>query len=244
MKKYSSDKRVCFESETHSYFLGEKKLESVTTLLSRFKNKFDSDFYSKKIAKRDNKTQQEVLNEWKEKANKSCDIGTAIHKIFEDYFYNKYSFINSEFSIELSEVKPEYYIEFFNKSLIAVKFIKDFFITKRLIPVASEYIVYNDFIAGQIDMVCKDSKDNFYIIDFKTNSKIDKNSYGKSMKDFFKIYQDSTYYHYCIQLSIYKELLKKYKINRIFLIHITEENYEFIECENVFNYLNFNDLFK
>lgn len=241
--KYSNDKRVRFLTETHSYFLGEKKLESVTTFISKFKNKFDSDFYSKKIAERENKTQEQVLNEWKEKANKSCEIGTAIHKIFEDYTEGKYSFLNNEISIDLFDIKPEYFVEFYNKSIIATNFIKDFFLTKRLMPVYSELIVYNEFIAGQVDMICKDQKGNFYIIDFKTNSKIDKNSYGKSMKGIFKIYDDSTYYHYCIQLSIYKKLFKEKEIKKIYLIHITEKNYELIECEDVFNYINFNDIF-
>ena len=84
MNKYSEDKRVVFQESSHSYFLGEKKLISVTSFLNTFKNKFDSDFYSKKIALRDGKTQEEVLCEWNKKAFKSTEIGTAIHKIFED----------------------------------------------------------------------------------------------------------------------------------------------------------------
>jgi hypothetical protein len=241
--KYSNDKRVSFESETHSYFLGKKRLESVTTFISKFKNKFDSDFYSKKIAEREDKTQDQVLNEWKEKANKSCEIGTAIHKIFEDYKDGKYSFINNEISIDLFDIKPEYFIEFYNKSIVATNFIKEFFLTNRLTPVYSELIVYNEFIAGQLDMICKDKDDNYYIIDFKTNSKIDRNSYGKSMKGLFKIYGDCTYYHYCIQLSIYKKLFKEKEIKKMYLIHITEKGYELIECEDVFKYINFSDLF-
>jgi ATP-dependent exoDNAse (exonuclease V) beta subunit len=240
--KYSNDKRVRFDNETHSYFLNDKRLISVTTLLSNFKNKFDSDFYSKKIALKEGKTQDEILLLWKEKAKKSCDIGTAIHKIFEDYKYNNYSILNNQLMFETSEIDVEYLPDYYTKHKVALSFINDFFETKRLIPIESEMIVYNELIAGQIDMICKDVKNNFYILDFKTNSTIDKYSYNKKMIGFFSELNDSNYYHYCIQLSVYKKLLKEYKINKIYIIHILENNYKIIECEDVFEKINFNYL--
>jgi len=60
--------------------------------------------------------------------------------------------------------------------------------------------------------------------------------------DFFSELNDSNYYHYCIQLSVYKKLLKEYKINKIYIIHILENNYKIIECEDVFEKINFNYL--
>jgi hypothetical protein len=240
--KYSNDKRVRFDNDTHSYFLNEKRLVSVTTLLSNFKNKFDSDFYSKKIALKEGKTQDEIIFLWQEKAKKSCDIGTAIHKIFEDYKDKKYSVLNNQLIFDILEINLDYLPEFYLKYKSALLFINDFFETKRLLPIESEFIVYNDFIAGQIDMLCKDLKNNFYILDFKTNSKIDKNSYNKKMKGVFSNLNDSNYYHYCIQLSVYKKLLKEYKINKMYIIHILENNYKIIECEDVFKKINFNDL--
>jgi len=236
--KYSNDKGVVFDSESHTYIKGKNKLVSVTTFISNFKNKFDSDFYSKKIALRENKTQEEVLSEWSEKAKKSCDIGTAIHKIFEDYTNNNYSMIQGNLSFDFMELEPNYLQEFNVKKEVALKFINDFFITKRLIPIYSELIVYNEFLAGQIDLICKDKKDNYYILDFKTNDKIEKYSYNKKMLLMFNEINDSNFYHYSLQLSIYKRMFTENKINKIFLVHIKTDDYEFIECEDIFEKYN------
>jgi len=235
--KYSNDKSVVFNSESHTYTKKNKKLISVTTFISQFKNEFDSDFFSKKIALRDNKTQEQVLKEWSEKAKKSCDIGTAIHKIFEDYINNNYSVIADELVFDFLELDESYFLEFKEKSIIAIQFIKDFFITKRLIPVYTEYIVYDENLAGQIDLICKDKNNNYYILDFKTNEKIETYSYNKKMKGIFDFLNDSSYYHYSLQLSIYKNMFDK-EIKKLFLVHIKTDKYEFIECEDIFTKYN------
>ena len=235
--KYSNDKSVVFNSEDHTYFKKDKKLTSVTNFISKFKNEFDSDYWSKKIALRNNKTQENVLKEWKDKSNKSCEIGTAIHKIFEDYANNKYSIINDQLQFDFLDLPIDYKIEFLEKSKIAIKFINDFFLTNRLIPIHTEFIVYDDFLAGQIDMICKDKKDNYYIIDFKTNEKIEINSYGKKLKGIFIDVDDSSFYHYSLQLSIYKKMFKK-EIKEIYLIHITNKNYKIIQCIDIFKNYN------
>ena len=86
MKKYSKDKCVVFDTEYHTYTLDDKvKLKSVTKIISKFKNAFDSDFFAEKVAKRDKKTKEQVLFEWKEKSDKSCEVGTLVHSIIENY---------------------------------------------------------------------------------------------------------------------------------------------------------------
>jgi ATP-dependent exoDNAse (exonuclease V) beta subunit len=242
--KYSNDKRVSFDSETHSYFLKGKRLISVTTLLSRFKNKFDSEHWSKVIAKREKVTQEEILERWKEKAFKSTEIGTAIHKIFEDYTNNKYSVLNGEFVFDYNVLNPEHLTDFNKKKNIALKILRDFFVTKRIMPLHTEYICYNETLAGQIDMIATDSKGNYYILDFKTNEKIDFEAYqNKKMLGALSEIEDCSYYHYCLQLSIYKELLKKeVDIRKMFIIHITTEDYFFIQCEDILEKVKLEDL--
>lgn len=239
--KYSLDKSVVFDSVNHTYFKNGKKLISVTQFISKFKNEFDSDYWSKKIALRENKTQEEILKQWSDKAKKSCEIGTAIHKIFENYINNKFSILGNEIVIDFIDLDIEYLTEFYPKSKVAIQFIKDFFITKRLIPVHSEYIVYNDYLAGQVDLICKDINDNYFILDFKTNDKIETNHYNKYLKGALKNIPDSTFYHYSLQLSIYKQMYNK-NVKGLYLVHITPEKYNFIECIDIFK--NFNIEFK
>jgi hypothetical protein len=235
--KYSLDKRVVFNEENHSYFLKDKKLVSVTTFIGKFKNEFDSNYWSKVIAKRENKTQEQILSQWKEKAKKACEIGTAIHKIFEEYILGNFIVLNNEIKIDFIDLEIDYFLDFNKKSKVAIQFIKDFFITKRLIPVHTEYIVYNDKLAGQIDLICKDQKENYYILDFKTNEKIEVNNYGKYLKDDLSHMPDCSFYHYSLQLSIYKQLTKE-DIKGLFLIHIADDKYNFIECVDIFNSYN------
>ena len=232
MMKYSIDKKVIFNNLNHSYLLNNNKLLSVTSLISKYKNKFDEDFYSKKIALKENKTQEEILLKWKKKSIKSCEIGTGIHKIFEDYTLNNYNFLNNNLNFNYYKLNDEFLLDFENLKNISLKFINDFFINKRLIPIHTEHIVYNDFLAGQIDMICKDLNNNFYILDFKTNYKIEYKSYNKKMLGVFNKYNDSNFYHYSLQLSIYKKLFKQ-KIKDLYIIHITNNNYYFIKCLDI-----------
>lgn len=231
--KYSKDISVVFDSVNHTYHLKGKKLTSVTQFISQFKNKFDSDYWSKKIALRDEKTQEQVLKEWSDKAKKSCDIGTAIHKIFEDYIDNKFCILGDEIVIDFIDLEIEYLTDFLPKSKVAIQFIKDYFVTKRLIPIHTEYIVYNDYLAGQVDLICKDKNGNYYILDFKTNDKIETKSYGKNLNGKLSDIPDSTYYHYSLQLSIYKQMFKE-KVDKLYIIHIRHDKYEFIECVDIF----------
>lgn len=231
--KISKDKSVVFDSVNHTYHLNGKKLTSVTQFISQFKNKFDSDYWSKKIALRDDKTQEQVLKEWSDKAKKSCDIGTAIHKIFEDYIDNKFCILSDEIVIDFIDLEIEYLTDFLPKSKVAIQFIKDYFITKRLIPIHTEYIVYNDYLAGQVDLICQDKNGNYYILDFKTNDKIETKSYGKNLNGKLSDIPDSTYYHYSLQLSIYKQMFNE-KVDKLYIIHIRHDKYEFIECVDIF----------
>ena len=235
--KYSEDKNVAFDKESHVYYLGNKKLTSVTSLISKFKNEFDSDYWSKKIALREGKTQKEILKLWNDKAKKSCDIGTAIHKIFEDYIEWKYHFVNEKIYFDMPLIEDNYLIEFTEKKHFAIKFLEEFFIKQRLIPIYTEYIVYDDSIAGQVDCVCKNSKDEYFILDFKTNDKIETNSYNKNLKGILSELPDSSFYHYSLQLSIYKNLIQK-QIKGMYIVHIKKDGYKLIECIDVLKELN------
>jgi ATP-dependent exoDNAse (exonuclease V) beta subunit len=146
-------------------------------------------------------------------------MGTCTHFVVENYVLT--GIIPTEFQ--------------YPKEKIAVKFINDFLITGRLIPVFVEYIVYNDHIAGQIDFVCRDEKGNWYILDFKTNEKISKDTYGKSLHGVLSFLGDASFYHYSLQLSIYKDLIKRFNINisKLYIVHIQENDYKFIPCVDV-----------
>src|SRR5690625_3429197 len=154
--KYSKDGKVKFDEASHTYWLGDKKLTSVTTYISKYKSFFDSDEISEKYARKHGRTKEDVLLEWKQKADASCEMGTIIHAILEEYTLGN--------EIKKSDDYP--------KSKVAIKIIDDLFKTNRLTPVETEYIVYNDKIAGQIDCIAKNHQDEYFILDWKTNKEI------------------------------------------------------------------------
>lgn len=213
--KYSNDGLVSFDDSTHTYLKDGKKLQSVTSFINQYKNKFDSDYHSKRIALKRGVSQDEVLKEWKDKADLSTEMGTFIHKIFENYTMSL----------------PYENSGLYQKEAIAIKFIEDIFLTERLMPIACEMIVYNDYLAGQIDNLSKDRNGNLYILDWKTNSEISRNNYGKSMLDKLISIPDCAYYHYCLQLGIYKRLHGE--VNDCYIIHLDEHDYKIIPTEDV-----------
>lgn len=123
---------IKFIEDTHQYFLGDKELISVTTLMQKHK-----------LSPNYSGVSSEVL---KVKAER----GSLIHKEIEEYI--KYGEIG--FTTEL-----ENFITYHNVNKLKV--------------LASEIIVYNDIVAGTVDLVI-DWNGNLIIADIKTTSTIHK----------------------------------------------------------------------
>ena len=215
--KYSKDGLVCFDEDNHTYHLGDKKLLGVTSYISQFKNKFDSDKIAEAFARKNGLNKEEVLLKWKKEGEISAINGTACHSVIENYILNN--------EIKLLGISE--------KEKVAEKFIKDFFLTKRLIPVETEIIVYNDFLASQIDCIAKNDKGEYFILDWKTNKKIERSSYGKYMLGDYSIYPDANFFHYSLQLSIYKRLYVDNFISNAYIVHFDNSDYKFIPIENI-----------
>lgn len=215
--KASKDGKVIFNPINHTYVKDGKILQGVTGLISKFKNPFDKELQAGKYAAKNGLIKEDVLFEWDVKGKVSRNQGTVIHKIFEDY-------INTgKISIQ----------NLYTKEIQAVNFIKEFFETGRLIPVETEMIVYNDFIASQIDFIAKTPQGDYFIFDPKTNKGIEKNSYGKMMLPPFNHIPDASFYHYSIQTSIYKKLCTDYKIKKCFIVHIDDSKFTIINPETI-----------
>lgn len=217
--KYSKDGVVCFDESTHTYTntINGKTLTSVTTLISKFKNKFDAEYHAGVIALRTGVSKEDVLNQWAEKSKFSNEMGTHIHKIFEDYALGL----------------PYKDSGLYKKEKVAISFIRDFYDTGRLKPIESELIVYNDYIAGQIDNISISKDNSIFIKDYKTNNEISKKSYGKNMIG--STVPDANFYHYSLQTDIYKNLYKQLynkDVKGTYIVHIDEYKYNLIPTLN------------
>jgi len=215
--KYSKDNVVSFDEKKHVYRINDKKLISVTEYISKYKTYFDSELIAGKYAKKHNLKKEDVLAIWKEKGEKSCIMGSFVHKIFEDYILGNEIEINEEYL----------------KCNIAKKFIDDCFESGRLIPLETEYIVYNDELAGQIDCIVKNTKGDHFILDWKTNSDISYENRWQNMTGKYSHLEDCSFNHYSLQLGLYKQMCKEYEIKDCFIVHLKEDNYEFIKVKNI-----------
>ena len=249
MKIDKQNGNIAFSEDSHSYWdvTDNAKYISVTTLIHSFTQPFDKEFWSaykalEKLLPKDswaiekksllntkkfnkellsvyniseldfNKTQQDILDVWDEENRKSCERGTKIHLDIENSFYNKPKDISlQKFGIggkfeckkDYSELDLEYGVY-----------------PEYLISRTSEDGILR--LAGQVDLIIKSGND-IYIVDHKTNKKIDlKGGFNTTTRSTAKMQyplntlDDCNYNHYQLQLSTYAWMLQK--INPNFVI--------------------------
>ena len=135
-------------------------------------------------------TQKEILQEWEDKKNKSCDIGNKAHLFGENY--------------KKGNVPEDNY----QKAIVA--FWND--LPDHIIPFLFELRMYSkeEGIAGTSDIILYNTKTKKFIIaDYKTNEDLFKNHKGKKLLKPFNNLLDSPFGKYTIQLSLYQYLFEK-----------------------------------
>ena len=230
---------IVFNADDHSYkSIDDSNIDwiSVTTLVSHFKKPFNAKKIAEKVSKNKNSKWygidpvliQEI---WTNEGDRSTTLGTWYHNQREDDLCSLAS-IERE-GVTVPVFKPSEVRE-------GIKVAPN----QKLEPgVYPEHMVYlrSAGICGQSDLVeVVNGKVN--IIDYKTNKKIDMQSYvdweGKSEKMGFPVdsLDDCHFYHYALQLSIYMYIILKHnpklKSGRIFIHHISFE----IEAEDNWGY--------
>jgi hypothetical protein len=155
---------ISFEDIGHVYtILGKNDHTSVTTWIKQFFSKFNSDLIIDRMMKSPKwpdskyfgKTKQDIKDEWKANGDEAAKLGTAMHKMFEDYY-------NGE-PVVSEGVEYEYF----------QKFITDH---THLKPYRSEWTVYDESlkISGSIDMVFLNDDSTLSIYDWKRCKSIEK----------------------------------------------------------------------
>ena len=219
-----------FEEDHHYEFKGERVGISVTRLIEDYTNEFDAEAVAEKVAIRDNKSVQEVLDEWKQKNKYACDKGHLGH-LYAQSLWNGENVLDEieKFTNGLETPLDKILDQ-------ADSFYCDY--KDRLEHLADEFVVGSDEydIASAIDhLFINKLTGGLVLVDYKTNSDIHKTEkYAKNMKVPLSHLKDFTLNHYYIQLSIYKYLVEKYtnlKIEEMFIVWFSEniDNYEIIE---------------
>ena len=192
------DPNISLNAESHIYSLLNRSditFTSVTTFVDQFFEKFDAEKIAKKLVNTHPKylgrTVSSLLGDWE----KARQHGTIVHQEIEDWIKKDIEPIQAQ-------------------SISGVRWIRDY---KKLnnIELFSEVIVYSTelSIAGTVDLLALNKITNKYeIVDWKTSKKITKESYnGKvGIKPESKKIMDCNYYHYALQLSLYRYILEEY----------------------------------
>lgn len=200
---------ITFYDEPHKYYIGTKELISVTTLIHKYQEKFDEDYWSAFKATQHNLTPEEVLRAWKFINRKGTIKGSAIHDYAENLFQNKKfeypkQLILNEFGFD--PVWSEYEI---TKKHVD-KFYND--VQGKLIPIRTEMVVYDKetFIGGMLDILFYNVKmKEFQIWDYKTNKKLDLENKERHLLGNLYTIEDSDLEVYSLQLEMYKQIIEK-----------------------------------
>lgn len=214
------NKNVRFYEDEHKYEVynestGEWDVwPGITSWIKEFQEPFDKEGISKFVARRDGRTQQEVLDEWAEKGRVAIEYGNRVHKIAEDLINDGVVLEDDEDYDALEEA------------------IKDI----DFDPIVSEWVIWDDRIGrcSAVDFLSWDREREMYVIkDFKTNKEINFEPYkGKRLHFPIQDLPDSKYWVYALQLNIYRKILvEKYDLpvaRDMYILHIREGEYEWI----------------
>ncbi|HEY9705834.1 MAG TPA: PD-(D/E)XK nuclease family protein [Allocoleopsis sp.] len=203
--------KLKFNKKKHLYTIDNIELKSVTTYISELFEPFDAKVVAKKLASFPiNKQQKKGVRYWLKKWKKTQEDGTLIHNEIDAYIKSDG---NSEMSLP--------------KSISAERFIKiNDLLNKSL---QSEVQIYSLKLklAGTVDAIYYNSDGTYTLIDWKTSEKIEKESYKnrKGIHNATKHIPDSNYWHYAIQLNLYKKILESeynMKVSELLLIHLQD----------------------
>lgn len=222
-----------FFSEDHHYeYKGERIDISVTSLISQYENEFDAETMADRVATRDGKTIQEVLDEWKYKNDFSKVKGSTCHE------YAQTRWNGEKFCYNAFDESAEYENAVATIQWQVTSFYRDY--KDKLEHLADEFIIGSEEydIASAIDhLFVNKLTGELVLVDYKTNTDLYKNDkYAKSMKVPLAHLKDTTLNHYNLQLSIYKYLLEKYtniKVSEMFIVWFSEqnENYQIVNVD-------------
>lgn len=192
--KHPFDSTISFRVSDHLYIVNGVCLESVTAFVSNCFPKFNAELHAKQKAGALGISVQEVIEKWEQKGKESRDLGTAMHKKIENYYQGIDSTNDDTFNL----------FRIFANNI-------------KLVPYRTEWAVYDwEYkLAGTIDFVdCQNGQ--YTIYDWKRSDKIiangmpiKTNKYGEKGNYPLEHIDNSPYYHYALQLSLYKFILER-----------------------------------
>ena len=208
-----------FDEKSHVYAkdeTGNSEYISVTTLIERF-FPFDLKRYIERKAEEENRTEEDVLDEYLLMRDEAGEKGTFLHNQIENFLKK------SEFDSDSKEF--ELFLRFYNKE------IKE----RNLVFFDAEKMIFSDKynVAGTIDCLFKKENNAEYVmLDWKRSKKLIIDGrprifgYGYALSELNTL-DNSSFNRYCLQQNIYKLIAETeygMKISSMKLV-VLHENY-------------------
>ena len=226
--KHNRDAYITFREQDHIYTVkGKTNFISVTKKVHALFEPFNADKIINDMmnsskwesSKYFGMTKDDIKTQWNKNGIEASKLGTEMHLMFEKYYNSIH----------------------FNAEGLEVDYFKNFIIDhKHLIPYRTEWKVYDEDkkLTGTIDMVYMNEDGTLSIYDWKRCKSINKlNTFNKfSSCDKIKNIPDTNYWHYSIQLNLYKYILEKkygFIVKDMYLvqIHPNQNNYKKIKVD-------------
>jgi hypothetical protein len=228
---------ITFYDEPHKYFLDNKELISVTTLIHQYQEEFNEDYWSNYKGEQFRISQKEILRAWKFINNKGTIKGSAIHDYAENLFENKKFEYPKDMILKEFGFDPV--INEYNTTKRHVdKFYND--VRGKLIPIKTEYVVYDkeSMIAGMLDILFYNVKmKEFQIWDWKSNKDFTFEMPSRHLLNDLFMLEDCDLELYSLQLEMYKQIIEKnvpIKLGKSYIVWFSHNNedYKIIETKD------------
>ncbi|WP_143437066.1 PDDEXK family nuclease [Hymenobacter mucosus] len=197
LQKANPDPRrsaLSFDADAHQYYINGQPALAVSTLVSRFFPKFDTEYWSAYKAAQRGCAPEDVAQEWADKAAASSRAGTALHQQIEDFYNQGTPATGPEFAHFLS----------FHRAF------------SHLVPHRTEWQVYSEelMLAGTLDFVARNTDGTLSIYDWKRSHKV-VDAAGQVQLNRYQTAEgplgdlpDCSFSHYTMQQNMYKWLLE------------------------------------
>ena len=217
VNRHPRDTHITFDEPTHKYYVNGSCQGNISC--TGFVHEFFGHFDAKKIiakmkkganwatSKYDGRSDEEIMKEWSDNGKQASSAGTAMHFAIEQFMHGAANEIDPAV---MDTPEWRYFMKFWRDC------------GHDLEPYRSEWEVFTDSIdavsgerkiklCGSIDMVYRRKSDGkFVIYDWKRSKEIKSdNPFGSGLAPLDHL-PDTNYWHYTLQLNVYKWILEQY----------------------------------
>lgn len=213
---------IVFNEEAHTYKYDGLDCLSVTGIINRYKEPFDTDRIAANYAVKNGLSVFDVIIDWENKKNQAAYKGTQAHKYAELKFACKEYSLGDSVEKEMSEKIHKLF-----------NLIDGFYSDSKgkLIPIRAEMIVGDKSkrLCGMIDKLFYNVRAReIQIWDYKTNKEIKTYSpYKNKMINGLSHLHECEFNTYSLQLALYKKIIEEntnLKLGNSYICWINENN--------------------